>query len=53
MTWHEEILIEINNILTEGKCSNGHKVGDKFDYKKDRGKICPAIGEVSTCFFST
>ncbi|MHA2224373.1 MAG: TIGR04076 family protein [Candidatus Hodarchaeales archaeon] len=46
MAWYEEISIEIDNILTEGECSNGHKKGDKFDYKKDRGRICSAAMNV-------
>jgi uncharacterized repeat protein (TIGR04076 family) len=42
MPWYERISIEIIEIQGGGKCPSDHKVGDKFNYKKDRGKICPA-----------
>ncbi len=41
MTWFEKITIEIVNILEKGECPEGHKIGDKFDFKTERGKICP------------
>jgi uncharacterized repeat protein (TIGR04076 family) len=39
MPWHE-IEIEIVNILESGNCPNEHKIGDKFEWPDDRGKIC-------------
>ena len=37
-----EIKLEITDILGEGKCPGGHKIGDVFNYPEDRGKICPS-----------
>ena len=37
-----KVTIEITDILEEGKCPDGHKIGDTFEYPEDRGKICPA-----------
>ena len=37
-----KVTIEITEILEEGKCPLNHKVGEKFLYPEDRGKICPA-----------
>jgi uncharacterized repeat protein (TIGR04076 family) len=34
--------IEIVDILEAGTCNYGHKVGDKFEYPEERGKICSA-----------
>jgi uncharacterized repeat protein (TIGR04076 family) len=42
LTWYEDIAIEVVDILLEGKCSRGHKVGETFNYAEDRGKMCPA-----------
>ncbi|UCE14546.1 MAG: TIGR04076 family protein [Candidatus Heimdallarchaeota archaeon] len=36
-----EIKLEITDILGEGRCPGGHKIGDVFVYPEDRGKICP------------
>jgi uncharacterized repeat protein (TIGR04076 family) len=38
----KEIIIEIVDILEEGKCPIGHKIGDKFSYPEERGNICAA-----------
>lgn len=35
-----KINIEIINILEKGTCPREHKVGDKFEYPEDVGKIC-------------
>jgi uncharacterized repeat protein (TIGR04076 family) len=35
-----EISLEIVKILERGECPLGHKVGDKFRYPDDVGKIC-------------
>ncbi|MFX0083762.1 MAG: TIGR04076 family protein [Candidatus Hodarchaeota archaeon] len=35
-----EISLEIVKILERGECPLGHKVGDKFKYPDDVGKIC-------------
>ena len=37
-----KVSVEIVNILEEGKCPSGHKIGEKFEYPEDRGKICPS-----------
>ncbi len=37
-----KVSMEIVDILGEGKCPSGHRVGEKFVYPEDRGKICPA-----------
>ena len=34
------IKIEVVKILEAGKCNYGHKVGDKFDYPEEKGKLC-------------
>ncbi|MFX1534901.1 MAG: TIGR04076 family protein [Promethearchaeota archaeon] len=41
MTWYDEILIEVVNILEGGKCPENHQIGDKFTFPQDRAKICP------------
>ncbi|MFX0033882.1 MAG: TIGR04076 family protein [Candidatus Hodarchaeota archaeon] len=35
-----EISLEIVKILEKGECPRGHKVGEKFRYPDDIGKIC-------------
>ena len=37
-----KVSIEITNILEEGKCPSGHKIGETFEYPEDLGKICPS-----------
>ena len=37
-----QVTIEITDILEEGICPRGHKIGETFEYPEDRGKICPA-----------
>ncbi len=37
-----KVSIEITDILEEGVCPAGHKIGEKFEYPEDMGKICPA-----------
>ena len=37
-----KVSIEITDILQEGKCPAGHKLGETFTYPEDVGKICPA-----------
>jgi len=37
-----KVIIEIVDILEEGKCPAGHQIGEKFEYPEDRGKICAA-----------
>ena len=37
-----EVTIEITDILEEGICPAGHKVGETFKYPEDVGKLCPA-----------
>ena len=34
--------IEVVDILEAGICNYGHEIGDKFEYPKERGKICSA-----------
>jgi len=36
------IEIEVVNIHGNGKCSRGFKIGDLFQYPKDRDKMCPS-----------
>ena len=38
----KEVEIEVVDILEAGICNYGHKVGDKFKYPEERGKICAA-----------
>ena len=35
-----EISLEIVKIFEKGECAHGHKVGDKFKYPDDVGKLC-------------
>ncbi|MCF0105880.1 MAG: TIGR04076 family protein [Holdemanella sp.] len=35
------IKITLVEKLGKGTCHRNHKVGDSFDYEKDRGLICP------------
>ncbi|MHA1111715.1 MAG: TIGR04076 family protein [Promethearchaeota archaeon] len=37
-----KVTIEIVDILEEGTCPLNHKIGEKFEYPEDRGKICAA-----------
>ncbi|NHJ12217.1 MAG: TIGR04076 family protein [Candidatus Thorarchaeota archaeon] len=37
-----KITIEVIDILGSGKCSMNQKVGDKYHYPEDRGKLCPS-----------
>lgn len=36
-----KVTIEVIDILNDGTCSMGQKVGDKYEYPEDRGKMCP------------
>ncbi|MFW9997136.1 MAG: TIGR04076 family protein [Candidatus Odinarchaeota archaeon] len=36
----KRITLEITEILGDGNCPQGHKVGDIFNYPEDCGKIC-------------
>jgi len=36
----KKIKLEITNILGDGNCPAGHKIGNTFDYPSDCGKIC-------------
>ncbi len=42
MPEQQKVTIEIVDILLTGKCNYGHKIGDKFDYPSEKGKICTA-----------
>ena len=42
MSEDNKITIEIVDILEAGTCNYGHKIGEKFDYPEERGKICSA-----------
>ena len=46
MPWYEKIAVEVVNILEAGKCPGKHKIGDKFNFPEERGKICPAAFNV-------
>ena len=35
-----KVSIEIVDILGDGKCPIRHRIGDKFEYPEDKGKIC-------------
>ena len=37
-----KVTIEVFDILGEGKCSMGQKIGDTYSYPEDRGKMCPS-----------
>jgi len=37
-----KVTIEITDILEEGTCPAGHKIGETFKYPEDVGKLCPA-----------
>lgn len=36
-----KVTVEVINILGNGKCSIGQKVGDVYRYPEDLGKMCP------------
>lgn len=36
------VTIEVIDILNNGECSIGQKIGDVYEYPKDRGKMCPS-----------
>lgn len=36
-----KVTIEVEDILGDGKCSIGQKVGDTYRYPEDFGKMCP------------
>lgn len=36
-----DIEIEVVDKLGKYKCHHHHEIGDKFNFTKDRGKICP------------
>jgi uncharacterized repeat protein (TIGR04076 family) len=36
----KKIKLEIVDILGDGKCPQGHKIGDTFNYPEDCNKIC-------------
>ncbi|MHA1552728.1 MAG: TIGR04076 family protein [Candidatus Heimdallarchaeaceae archaeon] len=42
MTEQKKVTIEIVDILLTGKCNFGHKIGEKFDYPTETGKMCTA-----------
>lgn len=35
------VKITVVDKLAGGVCHHGHKIGDSFDYRKDRGTFCP------------
>ena len=37
-----KITIEVVDILGSGECSMDQKIGQKYNYPKDRGKMCPS-----------
>lgn len=37
-----KIKIEVVDILMNGECSMGQKVGQVYNYPEDRGKMCPS-----------
>ena len=37
-----KVTIEVEDILGNGKCSIGQKVGDTYRYPEDFGKMCPS-----------
>lgn len=37
-----KVSIEVINILNDGECSMGQKIGDVYQYPEDRGKMCPS-----------
>jgi uncharacterized repeat protein (TIGR04076 family) len=37
-----KVRIEVIDILNQGECSRGQKIGDTYDYPDDLGKICPS-----------
>lgn len=41
MVWYDDITMEVVDILEKGVCPEGHKIGDKFSLKEERGKLCP------------
>lgn len=42
MSRKQKVTIEVVDILLTGKCNYDHKIGDKFDYPIETGKICTA-----------
>ncbi len=41
-----DISIEIVDILETGDCPRNHKIGDRFNYPEDLGKLCPTAFHV-------
>lgn len=37
-----KVRIEVIDILNEGECSIGQKIGDTYAYPEDLGKMCPS-----------
>jgi uncharacterized repeat protein (TIGR04076 family) len=37
-----KLTIEVIDILGEGICSMEQKIGEKYNYPEDRGKMCPS-----------
>jgi uncharacterized repeat protein (TIGR04076 family) len=37
-----KVSIEIPDFLEEETCPAGYKIGERFEYPEDMGKICPA-----------
>ncbi|MHA2046460.1 MAG: TIGR04076 family protein [Candidatus Thorarchaeota archaeon] len=37
-----KVTIEVIDVLGDGKCSMGQKVGATYSYPEDRGKMCPS-----------
>lgn len=38
-----KITIILVDKVGQGKCHRGHKIGDSWDYDRDRGALCPLV----------
>lgn len=50
MSRRPKIKITLVDKKENGKCHYNHKIGDTFDFDKDRGKLCPMAMHVAFPF---
>ena len=43
MAGRPKITITMVDKKGDGACHYGHKIGDRFDFDQDRGKMCPMM----------
>lgn len=47
MAKRPKIMITMVDKKESGPCHYGHKIGDSFDFDKDRGKMCPMMAHTA------